>query len=91
MLTKYIIAYIIIINIITYIAYAYDKHQAKRHKWRVRESTLLFLALAMGSIGALAAMYTTRHKTKHKKFTVGVPLLLILNIMMLVFLVYIIP
>ena len=88
MLTKYIIAYIIIINIITYIVYAYDKHQAKKHKWRVRESTLLFLALAMGSIGALAAMYTTRHKTRHKKFTVGVPLLLILNIMMLVFLVY---
>lgn len=86
MLTKYIVAYIIIINVITYIVYAYDKNQAKKHKWRVRESTLLFLAFAMGSVGALAAMYITIHKTKHKKFTIGVPLLLILNIIILIFL-----
>lgn len=80
MLKTYIIIYLIAINIITYIIYAYDKHQAKKHKWRVRESTLLLLSLAMGSIGALIAMYTLRHKTKHKKFTIGVPLILILNI-----------
>lgn len=74
------IIYILIINIITYILYAYDKHQAKKHKWRVKESTLLLLPLIMGSPGALIAMYTLRHKTKHKKFTLLVPMLLILNI-----------
>lgn len=82
MLAIYIFkTYIIFINILTYIIYAYDKHQAKTHKWRVRESTLILLALAMGSIGALIAMYTLRHKTKHKKFTIGVPLILIINIL----------
>lgn len=82
-ITTYITIYIIIINIITYITYAYDKNQAKNHKWRVRESTLLLLALFMGSIGALTAMYTLRHKTKHKKFTLGIPLLLFINILTL--------
>ncbi len=83
---KIITTYIIIINVITYIVYAYDKHQAREHKWRVRESTLLLLPLFMGSIGALTAMYTLRHKTKHIKFTLGVPLLLIVNILTLIFL-----
>lgn len=92
MLTTYITIYIVIINIITYIIYAYDKHQAKKHKWRVRESTLLILALLMGSIGALTAMYTLRHKTKHRKFTLGIPLLLIINILILILMkVYILP
>lgn len=87
MLAGYIVkAYIVLINIITYIVYAYDKRQAKNHKWRVKESTLLLLALAMGSIGALIAMYTLRHKTRHRKFTIGVPLILIINIFTMYFL-----
>lgn len=80
------IIYIIIINIVTYTLYAYDKHQARKHKWRVKESTLLLFPLIMGSFGALIAMYTLRHKTKHKKFTLLVPLLLILNIITVAFL-----
>ena len=56
-----------------------DKVKAKKKKWRIPEATLMGLAAAGGSVGALAGMYTFRHKTLHKKFTVGIPLILILQ------------
>ena len=53
-----------------------DKWKAKKNRWRVRESTLLIIAALGGSIGSLAGMYLFRHKTQHLKFTLGVPLIL---------------
>lgn len=53
-----------------------DKWKAKKNRWRVRESTLLIVAVLGGSIGSLAGMYLFRHKTQHLKFTLGVPLIL---------------
>jgi uncharacterized membrane protein YsdA (DUF1294 family) len=50
------------------------------HKWRIRESTLILLAVIGGSVGALLAMYTVRHKTKHNKFRIGVPVILAVQI-----------
>ena len=69
-----------IINIITYIIYAIDKYKSMHHKWRIRESTLILLAVIGGSVGALLAMYTVRHKTKHNKFRIGVPVILAVQI-----------
>ena len=58
-----------------------DKYKAKKKLWRIPEATLMGVAAIGGSLGALIGMYTVRHKTKHPKFTVGVPLLLIIHIL----------
>ena len=62
------------------IIYAIDKYKSMHHKWRIRESTLILLAVIGGSVGALLAMYTVRHKTKHNKFRIGVPVILAVQI-----------
>ena len=78
--------YLLAVNLITFIVYAIDKWKAKKHRYRISEAKLMTLAALGGSIGALAAMYTFRHKTRHAKFTVGVPVLLILQVALAVWL-----
>ena len=80
---KILVYYLIIINIFTFLLYGMDKWKAKHHRWRISESVLLLAAFAGGSVGALAGMYGFHHKTLHRKFTIGVPILLILQIMLL--------
>ena len=60
--------------------YGLDKQKAKQRKRRISEATLMLSAALMGGVGALLGMRAFRHKTKHLKFKIGVPLLLILNI-----------
>ena len=67
-LLKIIEVWLIFINIFTFAAYALDKYKAVHHAWRIPERTLILLATIGGSVGALSAMYTVRHKTKHNKF-----------------------
>ena len=76
----YIVIYLAIINVITFVVYGLDKWKAKQAKWRIRESTLLGLAAIGGSIGALLAMKILRHKTLHPQFKYGVPLILVAQI-----------
>ncbi len=64
-----------------------DKQRAIKHEWRIPESTLMTLSLIGGSIGTYLGMYTFRHKTKHTKFTIGVPICIIINIVLYYFLV----
>ena len=71
-----ILIYLLIINAVAFLLMLADKLKAKKHLWRIPESTLMTTALLGGSVGALLGMYTARHKTKHKKFTVGIPLIL---------------
>ena len=71
---------LLLINLITFAVYGYDKSCAKRRAWRVPEIRLLLLAAVGGSGGALLAMFLFRHKTKHLKFTIGVPVILGLQI-----------
>ena len=80
MLMKVFLIYVIIINIIAFAAMGYDKRKAKRHQWRVSENTLMLLALLMGAAGSFAGMYTFRHKTKHMKFVIGVPVCFLINV-----------
>lgn len=75
-----IIIYLTSINVATFITYGIDKMKAKRSKWRIREASLLLLAVLGGSIGALLGMKVWHHKTMHKKFKYGVPAILIVQI-----------
>ena len=72
--------FIIGINIITFMVYGIDKLKAKKGKWRIPEATLLLLAIVGGSIGAWCGMKVWHHKTMHKKFKYGVPLILLIRI-----------
>ena len=64
--------------------YGIDKWKAHRKQWRISEKMLLFLAVIGGSAGALAGMYICHHKTLHKKFTIGVPLILVIQVMIFI-------
>lgn len=83
---KYLLIYIILINLVTFVVYADDKRRAKRHSWRTSEATLVTLAAIGGSVGALLAMLVFRHKTRHNQFTIGIPTILIVQILLMIFL-----
>lgn len=80
MLIKILLAYLVIINAVAFILMLVDKIKAKKNLWRIPEATLFLVAVIGGSIGSLLGMYTFRHKTKHIKFIVGMPLILALQI-----------
>ena len=82
---KYILIYLIIINSTTFIVFALDKICAIKKKWRYKEASLLGMCLVGGAIGGFLAMHLFRHKTKKKVFVIGVPLMLIIQIMILLF------
>jgi len=75
--------YLIIINLITCLAFAIDKIKARFGLWRIRESTLLFLAFIGGAAGGLLAMYVCRHKIRTPRFAYGVPFLLIVQVLVI--------
>lgn len=77
---KIFIYYLILINLIAFLAFGLDKRKAKRNAWRVKEATLIGLAIIGGSVGALLGMKVFHHKTLHKKFTIGIPFILAVQI-----------
>jgi uncharacterized membrane protein YsdA (DUF1294 family) len=77
---KYAVAYIVIVNIAAFCIYGIDKSAAIKQKQRIPNRVLLLIAAFGGSIGALAGMYTFRHKTKKWYYTFTVPVMLILQI-----------
>ena len=85
---KYILAYLLIVNAVAFLLMLIDKIKAKKNLWRIKESTLMLSAAIGGSIGALAGMYTFRHKTLHRKFTIGIPAILVLQIAAVVYILY---
>ena len=72
--------YLVIVNLTAFIAMGWDKRKAKKGAWRTPEKTLFLLAVLGGSPGAIAGMYTFRHKTKHIKFVIGMPTILLVQI-----------
>ena len=76
---KYIIFYYVLINAAAFLLFAADKRRAVRQKWRIPERTLLLSAFLGGGAGALLAMQICHHKTKKKRFTILVPLFLLLH------------
>jgi len=74
-----LISWLIAINLVTFLVYAYDKAQARREGWRVSERELLLLALIGGSPGALSGMYLFRHKTAKRSFQVRLLIILLIQ------------
>lgn len=74
-----LILYFIIINIVGFSIMYVDKRRAINNKWRIKENTLFLIAIIGGSIGSILGMHLFRHKTKHLKFTLGLPFIFILQ------------
>lgn len=87
MLFKLILLYFLIINAAAFLLMLVDKIKARKNLWRIPEATLMGTAALGGSIGALLGMYTFRHKTQHPKFTLGVPLILAVQVVCAVWIV----
>ena len=83
-LEKLLIIYLIVVNVVTFIMYGIDKWKATRKKWRIPEATLLGFAVIGGGVGAWLGMKLWHHKTLHKKFKYGVPIILIVQIALIV-------
>ena len=78
---KYVLIYLVFINAIAFLLMLIDKYKAKKNLWRIRESTLILVAALGGSLGELLGMYLVRHKTKHLKFTLGIPIIFIMQLL----------
>ena len=84
-MSKSVLIYLVVINIITFIVYVDDKRRAKKRSWRTSEASLIGLAVIGGSVGALLAMLIARHKTRHIEFIIGIPTILIIQILLVIF------
>ena len=84
-MTQTIVYILIVINVITFLIYGIDKWKAKQGSWRISEATLLTLAVVGGSIGTLLGMQVWHHKTMHKKFKYGLPMILLAQIAIIYF------
>jgi len=86
-----IICYFLIINIVDFVLMGIDKSKARKQTWRIPESTLILVALIGGSLGAWIGMYTFRHKTRHKVFVIGIPLLLLVHFIITISIIFFSP
>ncbi|MDD6736086.1 MAG: DUF1294 domain-containing protein [Clostridiales bacterium] len=77
--------YLAVQNIFAFALFGIDKMKAVKNAWRISERTLMAVAAAGGAAGALLAMELFRHKTKHKKFTIGIRLILVIQILIIVY------
>ena len=80
MLLKILSIWLIVINLVGFIQMYADKRRAKKDRWRIPEKQLFLVALIGGSVGSILGMQVFRHKTKHKSFVIGMPAILILQI-----------
>ncbi len=79
-----LIIYLFIINAAGFLLMHADKQKAIKNRWRIPERTLLITAILGGSLGVLSGIYIFRHKTRHLKFSVGVPVILAVQILIAV-------
>ena len=83
---QYSMYYLFAINIVSFFLYGIDKYKAKKNQWRISEATLLTMAAIGGSIGAWAGMRLWHHKTMHNKFKYGIPVIIIFQVALAVYL-----
>ena len=82
----YSLYYLLAVNTLTFLLYGIDKYKAKKARWRISEATLLMMAVIGGGIGAWAGMRLWHHKTMHKKFKYGIPLIILLQVALVFYL-----
>ena len=82
----YSLYYLLVVNTLAFLLYGIDKYKAKKARWRISEATLLMMAVIGGSIGAWAGMRLWHHKTMHKKFKYGIPLIILLQVVLVFYL-----
>lgn len=80
---KFLLLYLCIINALSFLLMLIDKQKAKKKRWRIRERTLLGISALGGSLGGLLGMYLLRHKTLHKRFSIGIPFMLLAHLIIL--------
>jgi len=78
--------YIILINLIGLLIMKIDKNRARQRKWRISESTIWLISIIGGSLGTLIGMFLFRHKTKHLSFRIGLPLLIMIQVLSIIML-----
>ncbi len=84
----YVICYLLIVNIVAFFLMGIDKKKAQTGAWRIPEKTLFLSAILGGGVGAIAGMQLFRHKTRHRSFVIGMPLILLAWVILLAALIY---
>ncbi len=85
---RFVWLYLLFINILAFVLFCTDKFRAQNGRWRISERTLFLSAILGGSVGAILGMKIFRHKTKHKRFAIGLPLILAAQVALAVVLLY---
>lgn len=83
---KQILVYILVVNVITFMLFAIDKWKAKRNRWRIPEKMLLGFSFFGGAIGGLIGMRLCHHKTQKKRFSLGIPMMIVLHFLVIIWL-----
>ena len=83
-----VIIYLVLINLAAFVLIGLDKRKARKNLWRIPEKTLFLSAILGGSAGAIAGMYVFHHKTRHWYFVIGMPLILVIQIGLGIWLIY---
>ena len=87
MIYEILLWYLVLVNAAACLLMLTDKRKAKRGAWRIPEATLLGIAAIGGSVGAITGMYLFSHKTKHPKFFIGLPAILVIQVGIVVYIV----
>ncbi len=88
---SYIAVYLAVINLAGFISMGLDKSKARRNKWRIPEATLFLFAIFGGSIGCLLGMRTFHHKTQKPRFYIGIPIILGIQVVILLYFIFLAP
>jgi len=83
-----VVIYAAVMSLITFAAFGIDKYKARTGRWRIRERTLFLLALLGGGVGAFLGMKVFHHKTLHKKFVIGIPIIMLTQLIFLGWLIW---
>lgn len=84
----YLLIYVLVMSLIAFAAFGIDKLKAKTNAWRIPERTLFILALLGGGIGAFLGMKVFRHKTRHQQFVIGIPAIMVIQLIIIGFVIW---
>lgn len=85
---NFLVIYFVCINIVAFFAFFIDKNRSKRAKWRIPESTLMSFAVFFGGLGCILGMYICHHKTRKPLFYIGIPVIIVLQVALVIFLLF---